>query len=198
MSTDGRHDLIFSHQGNARAAASVVLIGVSAALIGSVFMAIGLSVNQSARPTGNMHIGSISDPVRVVGHAPRENGPCEQQVWPNIDQRCLVRIGTTANSGNSASRERNDKLSVPTATAVTMNIQASSRDVANGSTPYYAAAPEQSQQDAPNAMESSVVMVDSSSDNAGESHQQEPIEPPHKRARRNYRPFHFHFGPFRF
>ncbi len=198
MSTDERHDLIFNHQGNARAAASVTLIGVGAALIGSVFMAIGLGVNHSPRQTGNVHIGSISDSVRVVGHAPRENGPCEQQVWPNIDQRCLVRIDTTANSGNSSSRKRNDKLSVPTATAVTINTQTSSRDVANGSAPYYVAAPAQSQRDALNVMESSDVMVDPSNDNAGESRQQEPIEPPRKPPRRNYRHFHFHFGAFRF
>jgi len=42
MSMDARtgeehNELIFSHEGNARAAASVILIGVIAALIGSVF-----------------------------------------------------------------------------------------------------------------------------------------------------------------
>jgi hypothetical protein len=32
MSPDARHNLIFSHEGNARAAASVILIGVVVAL----------------------------------------------------------------------------------------------------------------------------------------------------------------------
>jgi hypothetical protein len=41
MSTDARHDLIFGHEGNARAAASVILISVVVTSIGSVFMAIG-------------------------------------------------------------------------------------------------------------------------------------------------------------
>jgi hypothetical protein len=199
MSTSARHDLIFSHEGNARAAASVILIGVVATLVGSVFMAIGPRVNQAPRPTGNASIGDPSTPVRVIGYAPRENGPCEQQVWPNIDHRCLVRTEATANSGNITSPEQNDKLSPPTITAATTSPQASSHDVTNGSTPYYASAAEQSRQDALNVTESSDVTADPLNDNAGELRQQEPqepIEPPRKRARRHYRSFHF--GAFRF
>jgi hypothetical protein len=51
MSLYTRHDLIFGHEGNARAATSVILIGVLAALIGSVFMAIGPRLKQEPRPT---------------------------------------------------------------------------------------------------------------------------------------------------
>ena len=50
MSLYTRHDLIFGHEGNARAATSVILIGVLAALIGSVFMAIGPRFKQEPRP----------------------------------------------------------------------------------------------------------------------------------------------------
>jgi hypothetical protein len=198
MSTGARHDLIFGHEGDARAAASVTLIGVVAALIGSVFMAIGPTVKQAPRPTGDTYIGDVSGPVRVVGHAPREKGPCEQQVWPNIDQRCLVRTEATANSGSTSSPERNGKLSPLNATATTVNTQASSHDVTNGSTPYYATVPAPSQQDALNVIESSDVMVDPLNDNVGELRQQEPIKPPPKRARRHYKPFHFRFGTFHF
>jgi hypothetical protein len=102
MSPDSRHDLIFWHEGNARAAASVILIGVLATLIGSVFMVAGPRSKQEPSPPRGVFIGQASTPVRVIGHAPRENGPCEQQVWPNIDQRCLVRTEAKANSGNTS------------------------------------------------------------------------------------------------
>jgi hypothetical protein len=197
MSTGTRHDLIFGHEGDARAAASVTLIGVVAALIGSAFMAIGPRVKQAPRPTGDAYVGGVSAPVRIVGHAPRESGPCEQQVWPNIDQRCLVRIEATTNSGNTSSPEWNNKLSPLTATATTINAQASSHDITNGSIPYTTAAVP-SQQDALNVRELSDVVVDPLNDNTGELRQQELIEPPRKRARRHYRPFHLHFGTFRF
>lgn len=197
MSTDARYGFIFGHEGNPRTAASVTLIGVVAALIGSVFMAIGPRVNQGHRLTGNAYFGNVSTPVRVVGHAPRENGPCEQQVWPNIDQRCLVRTEAKANPGNASSRERNGKLS-PTTTVATMNTEASPQDVTNGTTPDYKTAPAQFRQKAPNIIESSDVMVDSLNGNEGELRQYESIEPPRKRARRHYRSFHFHIGMFRF
>ena len=57
MSPDARHNLIFSHEGNARAAASVILIGVVVALIGSVFMVIGPRFQQAPPPTGNAYTG---------------------------------------------------------------------------------------------------------------------------------------------
>ena len=198
MSPDARHNLIFSHEGNARAAASVILIGVVVALIGSVFMVIGPRFQQAPRPTGNAYTGVVLTPVRVVGHVPHENGPCEQQVWPNIDQRCLVRTEATANSANTSSPVRNDKLSPQTATATTMNTHVSPPEVTILSTPYYATAPLPSRQDAPHVIASSDAMVDPLNDNVGELRQPEPIEPPRKRARRHYRPFHLHFGAFRF
>jgi len=196
MSLYTRHDLIFGHEGNARAATSVILIGVLAALIGSVFMAIGPRLKQEPRPTRDAYIGGASAPVRVIGNTPRENGSCEQQVWPNIDRRCLVRREPLANSGNTSSPEQNDKLSPLAPTATTMDRQSSSQDAANGSVPYYATAP--LEKDAHNVTERSDVTVDGSNNSVGEFRQQGPLEQPRKRARRNYRPFHLHFGAFRF
>jgi hypothetical protein len=195
MSLYTRHDLIFGHEGNARAATSVILIGVLAALIGSVFMAIGPRFKQEPRPTRDAYIGGASAPVRVIGHAPREKASCEQQVWPNIDQRCLVRREAMLNSGNTSSPEQNDKLSPLTPTATTMDRQSSSQDATNGSVPYYATVPAPLEQDAHNITEPSDVTVDGSNNNV---RQQESLEKPRKRARRNYRPFHLHFGAFRF
>jgi hypothetical protein len=198
MSLSTRHDLIFSHEGNARAAASVILIGLLAALIGSIFMVIGPRFKQEAHPPRDANIGEASAPVRFIGHAPRENGSCDQQVWPNIDQRCLVRTEVTANSSNTSSPKQNEKLSPLTPTAVTMDRQSSSQDATLGSMPQYATAPTPFAQDALNVTEPSDARVDPSNDSVGELRQQEPIEPPRKRARRHYRPFHLHFGAFRF
>jgi hypothetical protein len=198
MSLYTRHDLIFGHEGNARAATSVILIGVLAALIGSVFMAIGPRFKQEPRPTRDAYVGGASAPVRVIGHAPRENGSCEQQVWPNIDQRCLVRTEPRVNSDSASSPPQNDMLSPLITTATTMDRQSPSQDTTNGGTPYYATAPASSQQDVLNEIKPSNVTVSVSSDNAGKLRHQEPIEPPRKRARRYNRPFHLHFGAFRF
>ncbi|MFZ0068579.1 MAG: hypothetical protein WAK90_20650, partial [Pseudolabrys sp.] len=125
MSLGTHHDLIFSHEGNARAAASVILIGLLAALIGSIFMVIGPRFKQEPHPPRDANIGGASAPVRFIGHAPRENGSCDQQVWPNIDQRCLVRTEVTANSSNTSSTKQNEKLSPLTPTAMTMDRQSS-------------------------------------------------------------------------
>jgi hypothetical protein len=194
MSLGTRRDLIFGHDGNARAAASVILVGVLATLIGSVFMAIGPRFKQELRPAHYAYIGDSTSPVRVIGHAPRENGSCDQQVWPNIDQRCLVRTEATANSGNTPSPEQNEKLSPLTPTAPTVGRQSSSQDATLGSMPQYATTPTPLAQDSLNVTEPSDATVDSS----GELRQQDPIEPPRKRARQHYRTFHLHFGAFRF
>jgi hypothetical protein len=198
MSLSARHDLIFGHDGNARAATSVILIGVLAALIGSVFVAIGPRFKQEPRPTRDAYIGEASAPVRVIGHAPRENGSCAQQVWPNIDQRCLVRTEATSNSGNTSSPGHSDKLSPLTPSARAMNGQSSAQK--NASMPSYGTAPAPLEEDSHNVTEPSDVTVGPSNDNdnVGELRQQEPIEPPRKRVRRHYRPFHLHFGAFRF
>jgi hypothetical protein len=192
MPAGTHHDLIFGHEGNARAAASVILIGVIAALIGSVFMAIGPKFKQEPRATRDMLIGGASAPVRIIGDVPRQNAPCDQQVWPNFDQRCLVRREAQAKAGNTSSSEHNDKLSPLSATATTMDRQPSSQDLATGNASY---SPTASQQDTLNIAGPSEVTEGLSNDNVSERSQQGPIEPPRKRARRHdVWPAHLNFG----
>src|SRR6478609_5290745 len=117
-SNETRNELIFSHEGNARAAASVILVGVVAALVGSVFMAIGPKVKPTPRPAVDSTIGAASNPVRIVGQvphdqAPHDNVPCDQQVWPNIEQHCLVRKEAAPKSENIASTARTGDLPPP-------------------------------------------------------------------------------------
>ena len=189
------HELIFRHQSNARAATSVILVGVVAVLIGSVFIAIGPKFNHERRATRDTRIGEASAPVRVVGQAPRKNASCEQQVWPNIDQRCLVRTDATADPGPMSSPEQNDKLSSLTAAAAPMDHQSSSQASAPDGAPHDSTVPPP-QRDAHNLTEPS----DSAglpADNVDELYLQKPVEPLRKRARRHYRSL-FHFGGFRF
>jgi len=77
-SNETRNELIFSHEGNARASASVILVGVVAALVGGAFMAIGPKVKPSPRPAVDSAIGAVSNPVRIVGQAPHDNVPCDR------------------------------------------------------------------------------------------------------------------------
>ena len=123
--------LIFSHEGNARAAASVILIGVVAALIGSVFMAIGPKVKTTSRAAVDASVGAASTPVRIVGQAPHNNAvPCDQQVWPNIDQRCLVRTQAASKSEDISSTARSNE---PTPSSAP-TTQTPSQVAASGST----------------------------------------------------------------
>jgi hypothetical protein len=187
--------LIFSHEGNARAAASVILIGVVAALIGSVFMAIGPKVKTNPRATVDTPVGAASTPVRIVGQAPRDNVPCDQQVWPNIDQRCLVRTQAASKSEDISSTARSNEptpASAPTP-------QTPSQVAASGSTQHASVPPTARQQQSLSLADSSDEATMPLYDDAHEWHQQEFSEPPpRKRQRRQYRSFHFHFGAFRF
>jgi len=183
MSTDARHALIFSHDGNARAAASIVLIGVVAALIGSVFMAIGPRFKQEPRPIRDASAGVGPAPVRIVGHAPADTGSCDQYVWPNINRRCLVRTDGPASSGDASSPAQDSKLSSTDATGAASDNQPASQNVTKGSAPLRAATPAMPRQEA----------LD---DDEEEMRLSEPVEPPRKRTRRHYRSFHF--GGFRF
>lgn len=124
MSAPSRHDLIFAHEGDARVAASVILAGMLAVLLGGTAMAIGPELKQEPRAAGNA--GAVSPAsVRVIGTVPREQAGCDQQVWPNIDQRCLVRTeakpspapAAAANSGTVGSAPANDNDKVASAPA---------------------------------------------------------------------------------
>lgn len=188
--------LIFSHEGNARAAASVILIGVVAALIGSVFMAIGPEVKTTSRAPVDASVGAASTPVRIVGQAPHNNGvPCDQQVWPNIDQRCLVRTQAASKSEDISSTARSNE---PTPSSAP-TTQTPSQVAASGSTQHASVPPTARQQQSLSLADSSDEATMPLYDDADEWHQQEFTEPPpRKRQRRQYRSFHFHFGAFRF
>jgi hypothetical protein len=190
-SNEARNELIFSHEGNARAAASVILVGVIAALIGSVLMAIGPKFKPAPRPAAT--IGAASTPVRIVGQVPHDNVPCDQQVWPNITQHCLVRKEVTPKSENMASTARTDDLSPLPA------VPPSSQGAVSMSTPLNSASPAPRRQESLDLAESSDEAITPYYDDADELRQQEYMDPPpRKRQRRHYRSFHFHFGAFRF
>ncbi len=87
------HELIFAHEGNARVAASAIMAGMAALLIGGSFLTPGPQVKASS--LGPYEAGNAT-PVRVIGGPSPDNVRCEQQVWPNIAQRCLVRTQARA------------------------------------------------------------------------------------------------------
>src|SRR3954470_3762776 len=118
MSATSRHDLIFAHEGNARVAASVIMAGMLAVLLGGTVMAIGPELKQEPRAARNADTAPPAA-VRVIGTTPREQAACDQQVWPNIDQRCLVRTqanmqpapaAAVTNSGTVGSAPANNKV----------------------------------------------------------------------------------------
>ena len=113
MSADSQsrmhRDPIFSHAGDPRVAASIVLVGIVAALIGGVFMAIGPQLKDK--------------PVRTVGA--HGDAVCENQTWPSIEQRCLVRAKTESAAKTSPAKTEDDaKLSPLTATGALVKVQA--------------------------------------------------------------------------
>ena len=195
-SNETRNELIFSHEGNARAAASVILVGVLAALVGGVFMAIGPKVKPTHREVVDSAVGGASNPVRIVGQAlrdqvPHDNVPCDQQVWPNIQQHCLVRKEAAPKSESIASTARTDELPPPPAPP-------SSQGAVTTSPPSSVSSATR-QRKSLDLADSSGEAITPFYEDADELRQQEYMEPPpRKRQRRNYRPFHFHFGAFRF
>ncbi len=103
MSKVSQNALIFDHRGNARVATSVILVGILAIMTGELLMAFGLPVGQPPRllPLASVN-GADSTSVRFVGARPPINAACEQQVWPNIEQRCLARIEAKTATTNLA------------------------------------------------------------------------------------------------
>ena len=94
--------------GDPRVAASIVLAGIVAALIGGVFMAIGPQLK--------------NNPVRVVGA--HGDAVCENQTWPAIDQRYLVQAKTESAANTSLTKTEDDaKLSPLTVTGAAVKIQ---------------------------------------------------------------------------
>ncbi len=196
-SNETRNKLIFSHEGNARAAASVILVGVVAALVGGVFMAIGPKVKPSPRPAVDSAIGGASNPIRVVGQAPHDqaphdNVPCDQQVWPNIEQHCLVRKEAAPKSENIASTARTGDV------PPLLPAPPSSQGVVSTNAPPSSASPAARPRESLELAGSSGEAITPLYEDADELRQQEYIDPPPRKRQRRQRSFHFHFGAFRF
>ena len=190
-------DLIFAHQGNARVAASVTMGGIVAVLIGGVFMAIGPPLKREA-PLAQ-HAGQRPAPVRMVGAVPEANLPCDRQVWPNIDQRCLVRADAkgaeqtappkpASAAAQDAAVWDNDKLTPLTAASVDHAVTVKD-DATSGS-----GVPEDTallrQRDAHFDRAPPGPMAANDEDDAAP-----PVEPPRRRHRHG---IHLRLGPFRF
>jgi hypothetical protein len=113
-----QRDPNLSYAGDPRVAASVVLVGIVAVLIGAVFMAIGPELKANGPATAAASGGQRATPVRIVGVPAREDATCGQQVWPNIDQRCLVPVKreTAADNRPAVTPDDTNKLSPLTAT----------------------------------------------------------------------------------
>jgi hypothetical protein len=188
---------IFAHDGDPRVAASVTLAGIIAVLIGGVFVAIGPPLKTGAtavRPSSGQ-----SAKVRIVGAAPRDQVSCEQQTWPNIEQRCLVRSKVESSAGNtSPATPDKAKPSPLTATGSAESSAPAAPNVTTGATPpnnvvTQAASPGQEAVNAPLRPDATVGYA---SDETQELPPPRPAEPVRKRAHRNSGfPFKF---PFRF
>jgi hypothetical protein len=185
-----RRGLIFSHEGDPRVAASITMAGVIAVLLGGVFMTIGPPLKTSSS-LGRKTSGQPEPAaVRVVGAAPREEVSCEQQTWPNIAQRCLVRstAGSSADRTLSAAPD-NAKLSPLTATG---NVVAPAPAAADGTAPNNLVMKQQ----AVSPLIQSDAKLGYGTNEMDELPPQRPAEPVRKRAHR-HSVFPFNF-PFRF
>lgn len=205
MPVPSHHDLIFSHEGDARVGASVTIVGILAVLIGGSFMAIGPRLNQDSAVVRNAAGGAPQGTVRLVGAASREdNVPCEQQVWPNIAQRCLVRAdakspapaeaNTAANTTAPPAAQENDKLS-PLTAAVVDHPSPPQDEATTGSAV---------QEDTALLRQTAPINVTASPNLSGDvgNDDVDEMPPPRSVGPRKRRhigfPFHVHFGGFRF
>ena len=205
MPIASRHDLIFAHEGNARVAASVTMIGMVAVLIGGSFMAIGPRLNQHSAVARSAAGGAPSGMVRVVGATPRDNNvACEQQVWPNIDQRCLVRADSktpapaeakaAAIATTAPATQENDRLSPLTAAVV--DHPSLPQDEATSGSAVQEDTALLRQSDSINVTASPNMTTDVGNDDVDEAPPPRSVEP-RKRQHIGF-PFHLHFGGFRF
>jgi hypothetical protein len=210
MSTTSRHDLIFAHEGNARVAASVIMAGMLAVLLGGTVMAIGPELKQEPRAAGNAGTAAPAA-VRVIGTAQREQAACDQQVWPNIDQRCLVR--TEAKTTNAKSTET--KPEPPQANAKLATAQDDGKLSPLTVTPVEHQAALKDDATSGNGVQEDTAVL-RSSDTVGMAPREDatvgagsdevdelpPPPPPEKRRSRGHRhtgfPFHLRIGAFHF
>jgi hypothetical protein len=202
---DSRQHLIFAHRADARVAASVTLVGVLAVLLGGVSMAIGPRLNQESAVRGGA--AGNAGPVRVIGTAPANTASCGDQVWPNIDQRCLVRIKASAPAQDQAAVQKaakeakeiketkteDGKLTPLTATG-TVGRAVTPQDEAIAARQ---AAPVQPRREATNWQARSDERVQYMDEDDADDAEEAP--PPPRHVHRHIRfPFHVHFGGFRF
>ncbi len=172
-----QRDPIFGHAGDPRVAASIVLAGIVAALIGGVFMAIGPQLKDK--------------PVRAI--SARGDAVCENQTWPSIDQRCLVRANTESTARAAPAKIEDDaKLSPLTATGAPVKIQAAPQEATVSPSPDNSGAA--SHVAGPPARTDATVGIAS---NDPQEFQQERIVEPRRRPHRQPFPFGLPFG-FRF
>jgi len=195
MSADTHDGLIFSHNSDARVAASVTMAGILVVLLGGAFMAIGPQLKQDSSPGRNAARAPAA--VRIIGTAPPASAPCEQQVWPNIDQRCLVRANLKATPDTTAAATRdNDKLS-PLTAAVVDHPTPPQDDATTGSGVQEDTAVLR-QSDAINAT-APPNATSSADDDVHEMPPPRMVEPPRRHGPRHHGfPLHLHFGGFRF
>ena len=179
--------LVFSHEGDPRVAATITMAGMIAVLLGAVFMPIGPSLKTSSSLRRDTSFRPEPAPVRMVGAAPREEISCEQQTWPNIAQRCLVRSPAESSADKIAPvTPGNAKLSPLTATG---NVMAPAPAAADGTAPNNL----MTEQHSIIAPMRSEAKVGYGTDEMDELPPQQPAKPVRTRAHRH--PFKF---PFRF
>ena len=181
--------LIFNHEGDPRVGASITMVGVIAVLLGGIFMVIGPPLKTSSS-LGRKTSGQPEPAaVRVVGATPREEVSCEQQTWPNIAQRCLVRSTAASSADRTLPAPDNAKLLPLTATG---NVVAPAPAAVDGTAPNNLV----TEQQAVSALMQSDAKVGYGTDELDESPPQRPAEPVRKRVHRHSgSPFKF---PFRF
>ncbi len=209
MTAANRHEFIFAHEGDARVAASVIMAGMLAVLVGGAYLAIGprFADEQPVARNGAAAPGA----VRVVGGAPTAAEPCDQQVWPHIEQRCLVRADRNLNPPPSANAGPSTVGGAPASDKVAATPpQEDTKLSPLTATPVgHAPAVQNDANSAEGVQEDTAVLR--SSETTGAAPRSDltarsddelddmppPVQKPRKRGHRHFG-FHFHFGGFRF
>ena len=195
MTADPYHDLIFAHRGNARVAASAVMAGTAAVLVGGALMAIGSPSKLSAP---GPHEARNATLVRVIGAVPNDNVPCEQQVWPHIAQHCLTQARATAAADPArekpavAENTAKDNAELTPLTAASVDHGTSIKDDATSGQGVQEDTAVLREQDATRLPADATL-------GAAQTEEAPPTERPRRHVYRHVRfPFHVTIGGFRF
>jgi hypothetical protein len=142
MQVDNRRrispDPIFNHSGDIRVAASVTMAGMVFVLVAGTALALDLPLKLTPQfPTrAAIAAAPASGPVRVVGTTASPSVACEQQTWPYIDQRCLIRTDAKPGADDSPAMALDSaKLSPIIATAIPAAQQPTQQDATTNSVP---------------------------------------------------------------